>query len=110
MHGLEVLYGSLDRFFYEMALSTLSIGPRAAECFCDTVIADGVLRHLPEIELASVNELLETHLGSGIDDFDADNMRALFATREDRLVEHFTSYLFALKGRLQERIVAAAVA
>ncbi|CAN7585401.1 hypothetical protein [Bosea sp. LjRoot237] len=106
MHGLERLHASLDQFFYSTTLNSLPIGERVAECFCETVIADGVLRYLPDDETEEFERLMLDHLGVGVDDFDEDHMRDLFATRDFFSLQRFISGLFELKGRLQKRLGA----
>jgi hypothetical protein len=104
MHGLERLHASLDRFFESMALNTLPIGERVTECFCETLIADGTLRYLPDDEVQDFEGLMKYHLGVGLDDFDEDHMRDLFVTRDYFILRDFVSALFKLKDRLRQRI------
>lgn len=108
MDGLERLHASLDQFFNGMALSDLPLGERVAEYFCDTVIGDGALRHLPADEVESFKSLMDYHLGMGIDDFDEELMREAFASRGHFILQQFVSSIFELKGRLRERLQATA--
>jgi hypothetical protein len=104
MHGLERLHASLDQFFNSMALNSLPIGERVTECFCETVIADGTLRYLPDDEVEGFERLMVYHLGVGVDDFDEDHMRDVFVTRDYLTLQQFVSALFDLKDRLRKSL------